>query len=40
MGHPLINTHAVNTTGLPEDPTQPVLSGGVIDVAHLHRRQR
>ena len=31
LGHPLINAHAVNTTGLPEDPTQPVLSGGVID---------
>lgn len=31
LGHPLISSYAVNTTGLPEDPTQPVLSGGVID---------
>ena len=23
LGHPLISAHAVNTTGLPEDPTQP-----------------
>jgi beta-xylosidase len=30
-GEPLIRTHAVNTTGLPDDPTAPVLSGGVID---------
>lgn len=31
LGHPLINAHAVNTSDLPYDPTQPVLSGGVID---------
>jgi hypothetical protein len=31
LGHPLISTHAFNTTGLPADPDQPVLSGGVID---------
>jgi arabinan endo-1,5-alpha-L-arabinosidase len=31
LGYPLIDAYAVNTTGLPEDPTQPVLSGGVID---------
>jgi hypothetical protein len=31
LGHPLITAHAVNTTGLPDDPTQPVASGGVID---------
>lgn len=31
LGHPLVNAHAVNTTGLSDDPTQPVLSGGVID---------
>lgn len=31
LGHPLISGQAVNTTGLPDDPTQPVLSGGVID---------
>lgn len=31
LGHPLITGSAVNTTGLPDDPTQPVLSGGVID---------
>jgi hypothetical protein len=27
----LINAHAYNTTSLPDDPDQPVLSGGVID---------
>jgi hypothetical protein len=31
LGQPLIKTHSVNTTGLPDDPTQPVASGGVID---------
>lgn len=31
LGQPLIDAYAVNTTGLQEDPTQPVLSGGVID---------
>ena len=31
LGHPLISAYAVNTTDLPDDPAQPVLSGGVID---------
>ena len=31
LGHPLVSAHAVNTTGMPEDPAQPMLSGGVID---------
>ena len=31
LGHPLISSNAVNTTGLPDDPAMPVLSGGVID---------
>lgn len=31
LGHPLISSHAVNTTGLSGDSGQPVLSGGVID---------
>jgi arabinan endo-1,5-alpha-L-arabinosidase len=31
LGHPLISSHAVNTTGLPDDSAMPVLSGGVID---------
>jgi arabinan endo-1,5-alpha-L-arabinosidase len=31
LGHPLLSAHAVNTTGLSNDPTQPLLSGGVID---------
>ena len=31
LGRPLLSGHAVNTTGLPDDPDQPVLSGGVID---------
>ena len=31
LGHPLLSGHAVNTTGLPDQPDQPVLSGGVID---------
>jgi hypothetical protein len=30
-GAPLLTGHAVNTTGLPDHPDQPVLSGGVID---------
>ncbi|HWT11935.1 MAG TPA: glycoside hydrolase family 43 protein [Allosphingosinicella sp.] len=31
LGRPLLNGYAVNTTGHPDDPSQPVLSGGVID---------
>lgn len=31
LGHPLIDSHAINTTGIIEDGAQPVLSGGVID---------
>lgn len=31
LGHPLVSAHAFNTTSLPSDPDQPVLSGGVID---------
>jgi hypothetical protein len=31
LGHPLINAHAVDTTGLAGDPTLPAMSGGVID---------
>jgi hypothetical protein len=31
LGQPLISAHAYNTTGLPEDVAQPILSGGVID---------
>lgn len=31
LGHPLIDAHAINTTDLPDDAGQPVLSGGVID---------
>lgn len=31
LGHPLLAGHAVNTTGLGDDPDQPVQSGGVID---------
>ena len=31
LGRPLLSGHAVNTTGLPDDPPLPVLSGGVID---------
>jgi hypothetical protein len=31
LGRPLIIAHAVNTTELANDPSQPVLSGGVID---------
>ena len=31
LGRPLLSGFAVNTTGLPEEPGKPVLSGGVID---------
>jgi hypothetical protein len=31
IGRPLLATGGVNTTGLPDDPTMPQLSGGVID---------
>lgn len=31
LGHPLVVAHAINTTGLSDDPNQPVMSGGVID---------
>jgi arabinan endo-1,5-alpha-L-arabinosidase len=31
LGHPLVGGFAINTTGLPDDPAQPSLSGGVID---------
>jgi hypothetical protein len=31
LGKPLLSAHAVNTTDLPDDPAQPLLSGGVID---------
>ena len=31
LGHPLISSHAINTTDRPDDGVQPVLSGGVID---------
>ena len=31
LGHPLIGGFAINTTGLPEESSQAVLSGGVID---------
>ncbi|HEX8379839.1 MAG TPA: family 43 glycosylhydrolase, partial [Allosphingosinicella sp.] len=31
LGRPLIAGHAVNTTGAPDDPAKPLLSGGVID---------
>jgi hypothetical protein len=34
LGRPLLSGHAVNTTGLPDDPSRPVQSGGVID-AHI-----
>jgi arabinan endo-1,5-alpha-L-arabinosidase len=34
LGRPLIAGHAVNTTGIPDDPNRPLLSGGVID-AHI-----
>jgi hypothetical protein len=31
LGHPLLSAYAANTTGLPDDPSLPMLSGGVID---------
>lgn len=31
IGGPLIARGAINTTGMPDDPTMPLLSGGVID---------
>lgn len=31
LGRPLLSGHAINTTGFPEDPSQPLHSGGVID---------
>jgi hypothetical protein len=31
LGRPLLAGHAVNTTGAPDDPAQPLQSGGVID---------
>ncbi|GAA4811399.1 hypothetical protein GCM10023232_03200 [Sphingosinicella ginsenosidimutans] len=31
LGHPLVGGFAINTTGLPDDSPQAVLSGGVID---------
>lgn len=31
LGYPLVTRDAVNTTGLPDDPDLPMLSGGVID---------
>ena len=31
IGRPLVSRDAVNTTGLPDDPERPVMSGGVID---------
>lgn len=31
LGQPLLNSYAINTTDLPEEPGRPVLSGGVID---------
>jgi hypothetical protein len=31
LGHPLVASGAVNTTGLPDDPDRPLMSGGVID---------
>jgi arabinan endo-1,5-alpha-L-arabinosidase len=31
LGRPLLTGHAVNTTGLPNDPDRPVMSGGLID---------
>lgn len=34
LGHPLLAGFAVNTTGQPDDPSAPTLSGGVID-SHL-----
>ena len=34
LGRPLLAGHAVNTTGMRDDPTHPIMSGGVID-SHL-----
>jgi hypothetical protein len=31
IGRPLVSRDAVNTTGLPDDPERPIMSGGVID---------
>jgi hypothetical protein len=31
IGQPLLTGNAINTTGLPDDPTRPIMSGGVID---------
>jgi hypothetical protein len=31
LGRPLLSRHVINTTGIPDDPAQPLLSGGVID---------
>jgi arabinan endo-1,5-alpha-L-arabinosidase len=31
LGRPLLTGHTANTTGLPDDPAKPQLSGGVID---------
>lgn len=31
LGHPLVSGFAINTTNYPDDPNQPMLSGGVID---------
>ncbi|HEX8263614.1 MAG TPA: glycoside hydrolase family 43 protein [Allosphingosinicella sp.] len=31
IGRPLVSRHLVNTTGQPDDPARPLLSGGVID---------
>jgi hypothetical protein len=31
LGRPLLSRHVVNTTGLPDDPAKPLMSGGVID---------
>jgi arabinan endo-1,5-alpha-L-arabinosidase len=31
LGRPLLTGHTANTTGLPDDPARPQLSGGVID---------
>jgi arabinan endo-1,5-alpha-L-arabinosidase len=31
LGHPLISSYAINTTGIEFDPERPLLSGGVID---------
>ncbi|HEY0413495.1 MAG TPA: family 43 glycosylhydrolase, partial [Allosphingosinicella sp.] len=31
LGRPLLTGHAVNTTGAPDDPDKPLMSGGLID---------